>query len=107
LERASKGPEQRKGLEAEQQAAIDVARHEVTAAEQVLARAENLQKAQGDAAGHEVKALRAQVEKAKAALRGQQDKLAELKLNDPQLDVRRAEADVAAQEAPLATAPQG
>jgi multidrug resistance efflux pump len=107
LERARKGPDQQKVLEAEQQAAIEVAQHDVTAAEQVLARAESVQKIQGDAKGHEVESLRALVAKAKAALRGQQDKLVELKLNDPQLDIRRAEADVAAKEVQLAKAQKG
>jgi multidrug resistance efflux pump len=107
LDRARKGPEQQKVLEAEQQAAIDAAKHDVTSAEQVLARAEKLKNLNGDAGQHEIQGLQAQVEKARAALRGQQDKMAELKLNDPQLDIRRAEADVTAKEAQLAKAQKG
>src|SRR5262249_45098037 len=49
----------------------------------------------------EVAAAREQCAELEAAVRGEADKLAELRLNDPALDIRRAEAEVAAKQARL------
>jgi multidrug resistance efflux pump len=109
LEKARKGPEQQKLQEAQLQQAIIAARSDVKRAEEELARVEALWKAKqsGDREGHEVNALKAQVEKAKAGVQAMQDKLAEAKLNDPQLDIRRAQANVAAKKARLDEALKG
>jgi multidrug resistance efflux pump len=99
LLRARKATEQQRLRESEQTAAVEVLRHRLKAAELVLARkVQLLNVATND---NEVAAAREQCAELETAVRGEADKLAELRLNDPALDIRRAEADVAAKQARL------
>jgi multidrug resistance efflux pump len=85
--------------ETEQQAVIDAVRFRLQAAESLLSRKEQLRAVQTN--DKELEAARAQREELKAVVRGEEGKLAELRLNDPRLSLRRAEADVAAKQARL------
>jgi multidrug resistance efflux pump len=99
LTRARKGIEQQRIRESEQAAAVEVLRHRLKAAEWVLARKEQLLNVATN--DQEVSAAREQCAELEAAARGEADRLAELRLNEPAQDIRRAEADVAAKEARL------
>src|SRR5262249_31388786 len=89
--------------EAEQQAAIEAARQKQKEAEYGLARKQVLQKTGqfGDKEGNELEMVKAQVEQAKAAVRAEEKKLEELRLNQPQLDIDLAEADLKAKQVDL------
>jgi multidrug resistance efflux pump len=99
LVRARKGIEQQRLREAEQAAAVDAVRHRLKAAELVLARQQDLLNVAANE--KEVAASRERCAELQAGLRAEEDKLEELRLNDPALDVRRAEADVSAKQARL------
>jgi multidrug resistance efflux pump len=98
-EQAQAAVAQQRIKEAEQQAAIDTARQRLKAAGTMLARKEELVGIQVNE--KEVQAGREGLGALKAALRGEEQKLEELRLNDPRLAVRRAAADVTAKEARL------
>jgi multidrug resistance efflux pump len=98
-EQAEKLVPQQALKEAEQQAAIDALSHRLKAAELALSRKAGLVGIQVNE--KEVEAARAQNNELEAALRGEQKKLDELRLNDPRLAIRRAKADVAAKKAKL------
>jgi multidrug resistance efflux pump len=99
LIRARKGIDQQKVRETEQLALIEVMRHRLEAARWVLARKKELiTVATND---KEVAAAQEQCAELEAAVRGEEAKLQELGLNDPTVDSRRAEADVAAKQAHL------
>ncbi|HZU39248.1 MAG TPA: biotin/lipoyl-binding protein, partial [Gemmataceae bacterium] len=85
--------------EAEQQAVIDAATARLRAAEAVLGRRQEVGNLAGSA--KETEAARAQRDEVQAVLRGEQKKLEELRLNDPNLTVARAQANVAAKKAQL------
>src|SRR5262249_53406907 len=91
--------------EAEQEAAIDVARARVKQADGALARKREFV-GLGQANAKELPPLLAQVEEAQAAQRAEERRLDELRLlraapGEKPLEMRRAEADVAAKEARL------
>jgi HlyD family secretion protein len=105
LELAQKVRKQHELREAEQQAAVDVARARVKQAEGVLTRKKEIV-ALGQANEKELTPLIAQVEEAQAALRAEERKLDEIKLlrtptGQKPLEIHRAEADLAAKEARL------
>jgi multidrug resistance efflux pump len=85
--------------EAEQQAVLDAVGQRLRAAQWLLARKEELRGVQ--VSDKEIEAARAQCEELKATLRGEEKRLAELRLNDPALAVARAVADVDARQARL------
>jgi multidrug efflux pump subunit AcrA (membrane-fusion protein) len=86
--------------EAEQRAVIDAVRSRLNAGKWVLAMKEESRR-KDLINGKLVATARAQCDELKAALRGEEAKLQELRLNDPTLDVRRAEAELAAKQAEL------
>jgi multidrug resistance efflux pump len=97
--------------EAEQEAATDVARARVKQAEGVLTRKKEIA-ALGQVNEKDLPPLVAQVDEARAALRGEERKLDEIRLlrtppGEEPLEVRRASADVAAKEARLRQAEIG
>ena len=99
LEQARKLIRQQQIKEAEQQAVIDAVRSKLKASELLLARKNELR----GSLVHEKEyaAAQAQQEEVKAMLRGEEQKLEELKLNDPQEALRLAEADIRARQARL------
>jgi multidrug resistance efflux pump len=101
LEQARKLLDQQPLREAQQAAAVEAVREKLRAAEAVLAHREELRRANVHGSPAEMEAARALVGEVKAALRAEEKKLDELRLNDPRLEVRRAEADVKAKEAAL------
>jgi HlyD family secretion protein len=110
-ELARKSVRQQALHEAEQEAAVDVARARVKQAEAVLTRKKEIV-ALGQANEKDLPALAAQVEEARAALRGEERKLDENRLlrapvGEEPLEVRRASADVTAKEARLRQAEIG
>lgn len=109
LEKARRGVAQQQLAEQTQQEVIEAARRSVEAAERRLARAEELWKArrEGDTAGNEVLALRAEVQAAQAKVRVAERDLDRLRANDPTIDVRRAENDLAMRQLVLAEAEKG
>ena len=93
---------------AQEEASLEAMRYRLAAAHQALEA--KLVLSRVDAVGkfcpnpvitQEACVLREQVEEAKALLRVQQEKLAELRLHDPAVGIRRAEEDVKAKEALL------
>jgi multidrug resistance efflux pump len=105
LEFAGKLRRQQELREAEQEAAVDVARARVKQAESVLARKREFVTL-GQANQKDLPPLVAQVEEAQAAQRAEERKLDELRLlrappGEKPLEMRRAEAEVAAKEARL------
>jgi multidrug resistance efflux pump len=111
LELAQKLRKQHDLRESEQQAAVDVARARVKQAEGVLTRKKEIV-ALGQANEKDLPPLVAMVEEAQAALRAEERKLDELKLlrtppGEKPLEIRRAEADLAAKEARLRQAEIG
>jgi multidrug resistance efflux pump len=92
--------DQRALKEAQQLAAIDATRNRLKAAEELLARREELDRAQL-AGAHETRAARASVAEARAVLHVEENKLAELRLNDPKLAQRRAGAALRARQGRL------
>jgi multidrug resistance efflux pump len=105
LTQARKLVRQQQVKEAQQQAVIDAVRHRVQASEWLLARKAELRGTLVN--DKEYAAAQAQSEEAKAVLRGEEQKLEELKLNDPQESVRLAETDVRARQARLELAQVG
>jgi multidrug resistance efflux pump len=99
LARANQGSDQQRLREAEQLAVIDVMRHRLEAARYLLARKQELVSVA--TVDKEVAAAKEQCAELEAAIRGEEAKLQELRLNDPALDNRRAEADVAAKQSRL------
>jgi multidrug resistance efflux pump len=99
LSQARKLIRQQQVKEAEQQAAIDAVRNRVKALEWLLARKADLRDTLVN--DKEIAAAQAQVDEAKAVLRGEEQKLEELKLNDPHESIRLAEVDVQARQARL------
>jgi multidrug resistance efflux pump len=85
--------------EAEQQALVEAAAARLRAAECALARRKELHSLAGST--KEEEAAEAQCDEARAALRGEQKRLEELRLNDPRDAVARAEAGVHAKQAQL------
>lgn len=106
LELARKAKDSQRLKEEAQQAVIDAAGKRLKAAEAQLLRKEELRSLEqvGD---QEIVAARAQVDEIRAVLRGEQKKLEELRLNDPQLTIQRAEGDVGARQAGLDLAQLG
>jgi multidrug resistance efflux pump len=104
LDEARKGGPQQKLKEQQQQEAIEAMRLKVAAAQQRVARAKEVQGAQGDTKGFELAALQAEVDSARAGIRAEELRLQELKLNDPDLKVKRAENGVADKQLQLADA---
>ena len=105
LDLAGKLRRQQELREAEQEAAVDVARARFKQAESILTRKREFV-ALGQANQKDFPPLVAQVEEAQAAQRAEERKLDELRLLRPApgekpLEMRRAEADVAAKEARL------
>jgi multidrug resistance efflux pump len=99
LLRVEKGTEQQKVREAEQLAAIDAMRHRLQAARWLLARKQDLVSVA--TSEKEIAGANEQCAELEAAVRGEEAKLQELRLNDPVLDIRRARADVMAKQAGL------
>jgi multidrug resistance efflux pump len=111
LEFAGKLRRQQELREAEQEAAVDVARARIKQAESILARKREFV-ALGQANEKDLPPLVAQVEEAQAAQRAEERKLDELRLlrappGEKPLEMRRAEADVTAKEARLRQAEIG
>jgi multidrug resistance efflux pump len=98
-EQARKLVEQQPIKEAEQQAVIDAVKQRLRAAETGVARKEELRSLLTN--DKELEAARAQRDEVLAILRGEEEKLKELKLNDPQQMVKRARAEWAAKQARL------
>ena len=99
LGQARKLVRQQQIKEAQQQAVIDAVRNRVKASEWLLARKAELR---GTLVNDKDYApAQAQHEEAKAVLRGEEQKLEELKLNDPHESVQLAETDVRARQARL------
>lgn len=88
-------PEQHRARLAQQADAVSAARARLAAAQQVLARKRDLHKAQ-QVNGREVAAAADLVEELQAAARAEESKQTELAAHDPALDIRVAEAEVAA-----------
>jgi multidrug resistance efflux pump len=99
LARAEKRIDQQKVREAEQLAVIDATQHRQQAARWLLARKREL--ASLATSDKEIAATEEQCAELEAAVRGAEAKLKELRLNDPVLDIRSAEAGVAAKQARL------
>jgi multidrug resistance efflux pump len=99
LDQAQKLIAQQQIKESQQQAAIDAARSRIKAMGLVISRMEDLRNIQTNE--KELEAARAKREELRAALRAEEQKFLELKLNDPRQDIRRAEADVTAKQARL------
>jgi multidrug resistance efflux pump len=99
LEQARKLIRQQQIKEAEQQAVIDAIRSRLKASEWLLARKNELRGMLVN--DKEYAAAQAQHEEVKAMLRGEEQKLEELRLNDPAEAIRLAEADVQARQARL------
>jgi HlyD family secretion protein len=111
LDLAGKLRKQQELREAQQQAAIEVARARLKQAESVLTRKKEFV-ALGQAQEKDLAPLIAQVEEAQAALHGEECKLDELRLlraepGQKPVELRRAEADVAAKESRLRQAEIG
>jgi multidrug resistance efflux pump len=99
LEQAGKGPEQYQAKTEQQQAAVDAMKAKWAAAKLVHERKKELQ---GTAVNEkEVLAAKELAKEAEAGLRAEEAKLKELKLIDPQTQLKRAEADEAAKKAQL------
>jgi multidrug resistance efflux pump len=108
LDQAKKLGQQQKLREAQQQAVIDAVKERIKAAEAIYSRKKDLADIKA-IKEQEVEAALAQVNEAKAVERGEEKKLAELRLNNPPAgqkftELRRAEANVAAKKARLAQA---
>jgi membrane fusion protein (multidrug efflux system) len=100
-DQARKLVEQQKVHESLQSQSIEAAAERVKAAEAILKRAQEQHKIDGNKAGHDLEVLQAKIQEAKAGLRGEKLKLQELQLNDPQHEIRQAQAALAAAEARL------
>jgi multidrug resistance efflux pump len=105
LLQAQRLPDQHRARLAQQQDAVVAAQFRLAAAQQLLARKRELLKAQ-QVSEREVAAAQDQIEELKAAHHVEEDRLAELSARDPALDVRGAEAEVAAARAGVDEAQQ-
>jgi multidrug resistance efflux pump len=99
LEQARKLVAQQTIREAAQQAAIDAVKARIRAMDFVISRMEDLRQIQTN--DKELEAAKAKQDELKASLRAEEKKLEELKLNDPQQGIRRAEAETRAKQAQL------
>jgi multidrug resistance efflux pump len=103
LDQAHKAPEQQQTRLAQQRAALEAMRHRLAAARLTLEKKQDLAvkklipSAEPDVAEELVK-------EAEAGVQAEEQKLKELGLLDPQVEVRRAEANLSAKEAQLAEA---
>lgn len=93
--------------EAEQEKAIAGIGHKIEEAQQQLNRARELSTAQGSTKQYEVKAGEAGIEVLRVSEEAAKIKLQELRVNDPQLDIDRAEAAIRLAQAKLAEAEKG
>lgn len=98
-DQARKLPEQHRLQLAQQEAALDAARHRLAAARHRLERQKQLLEAAGGKNKQEIDAGREDVAALEDLAKVEADRLAELKLNDPTVAVRRADAEAAAAEA--------
>jgi multidrug resistance efflux pump len=99
-DQSRKLPEQHRLQLAQQEAALDAARHRLAAARLRLERLKQLSEAVGGKANsQEIDAGREDIAALADAEKVETDRLAELKLNDPTVAVRRADAEAAAAEA--------
>ena len=103
---AEKTPEQHQAQLAQQRAAIAAVQHRLAGARLVLARKRDLEKLE-QLNSKEVEATASTVHELEAAEAAEHAKLAELKLLDPTVTVKRAKADVKAKQARLDQARQG
>ncbi len=97
MERTSQQPAQHRVRLEQQQAAGEAAAQRLEAARHVLARKRQLLKVD-QANAEEVAAAANQVKELEAAERAEAAKLAELRMTDPDVDVRQAKLEVAAQQ---------
>lgn len=106
LVQAKKAPEQQIAKMAQQKAMIEGLKNSLSAERHGLSRKEQLLKEQ-QINSQEVLAAADLVKAREAALHAAQEQLVELELNDPEVTVSRAQADVAAKQAQLDEARQG
>lgn len=100
LERARKLVAVQPLREAEQKLSIEEAKHKVQTAELAVTRKEELVAAGAPGINQtDVRISKADVERAKIGVQAEEKKLEELKVDDPALQVRRAEQEVAAKQA--------
>src|SRR5262245_37639013 len=97
LERASQLPAQHRVRLEQQKAAVEAAGERLAAARHGLSRKKQLQKVD-QVHMEDVAAAENQVKELEAAERAEAAKLAELKMTDPEVDVRRAKLEVAAEQ---------
>lgn len=105
LTEARKLPEQHLARLTQQQCAVEAARRRTAAARLQLERQQQLDR-KGLLGSKELAIVAEQLKGAEAGERAEAARLSELKLRDPQADVRRAEQEVAAMEARLDQARQ-
>jgi HlyD family secretion protein len=103
---AEKLPAQHTVKRAQQVAAIEAVRHRIEGAREVLAQKKELGRKQLTNAS-EVLVGEARIEELQAMLRVEEGKLRELDLSDPQVEINRARAELAAKEAQLEQARRG
>src|SRR5262249_50081463 len=106
LVQARKLPEQQQARLAQQREAITAMGRKAAAARHVLKRKQYLREAQ-QLNADELKAAEELVHEIEAGERAEKAKLRELELLDPDVSVRRAEADVAAKQARVDQAKKG
>ena len=98
LNEAQKGPELHKSLVAQEQAAVEAALRDLDAGRLIAKRKQKLAESQ-NLSSEEAEAAQQQVRKLQAALQAEREKLHAAQLPDPQQEVIRAQANVAASEA--------
>lgn len=103
LGQARQLPAQHQARLAQQRATVEAGRRRLAVAEHHLIRKRDLEKAK-QLNVQEAAAAEEQVEELKAIVQAEQQKLAELELCDPALDIRRAEAETAAARSTLTEA---
>lgn len=108
LERAETGPDQHRLKIAQQQASLDAARHRLATARHSLVAKEKLQqiesvgrKKEDPVMKEEVAAAGEKTKELEAAERAEQEMLADLKVQDPAVELRRTQAEVATMQARL------
>jgi multidrug resistance efflux pump len=97
---ARQGPDQHQAKVAQQQALIEVMQRRLSAADNALTVKQKLRK-DSFLAAEELNSAADLVAELRAAVRAEQEKLRELRLNDAQVMVARSEAEVAAKQARL------
>jgi multidrug resistance efflux pump len=100
LTKAGQDQRQHPARLAQQQAAVESAEHRLTTARHQLQRQQDLLKINNTSLP-DVRAAESQVKELEALARSAREKLAELKLADPELPVREAKAELTAAEARL------